>query len=69
MMMICCTAICTSGLVHEGLFTDSSEAETGAALYRDLKECHYSKLPDTSATPQVIAQVRPLRHARSAAAC
>ena len=55
--MMCCTALCANGLVHEGLFTDSSEAEAGAALYRELSSCHFSRLPDTSATPQVIAQV------------
>lgn len=56
MVIMCCTALCSNGLVHEGLFTDASESEAGAALYRELKSCNFSRLADTSATPQVFAQ-------------
>lgn len=57
MVIMCCTALCSNGLVHEGLFAGTTDAEAGEALYAELKACHFSRLPDTSATPQVIAQV------------
>lgn len=56
MVSMCCTALCASGLVSEGLFTSSEDMEAAAELYREMASSHCARLMPATVTPQIIAQ-------------
>eukprot|EP00892_Ulva_mutabilis_P008182 jgi/Ulvmu1/5736/UM245_0004.1 len=56
MVSMCCTALCASGLVNEGLFTSTDDSEAAAELYREMSSCNNARLMPATVTPQIISQ-------------
>lgn len=56
MVAMCCTALCASGLVTEGLFTSTEDVETASELYREMASCNNARLMPATVTPQIVSQ-------------
>lgn len=56
MVSMCCTALCASGLVSEGLFTSTDDTEAASELYREMASSHCARVMPATVTPQIVAQ-------------